>query len=72
MFFKMNTHIKSLLGDKNYLFTPIFLMFFMMGMTNPIHSSTAIAAVTWLIAPLAINMLFSNENDEINYIENNS
>lgn len=72
MFFKMNTHIKSLLGDKNYLFTPIFLMFFMMGMTNPIHSSTAIAAVTWLIAPLAINMLFSNENDEINYIEKNS
>lgn len=62
MFFKMNTHIKTLLEKDGGLFTPIFLILFMMGMTNPIHSSTAIAVVAWLVSPLAINILFYNKS----------
>ena len=59
-----NKVTKSMLGERAKLFTPIFFMLIVMGLTNPIHSATQISFAVWFIAPLTIDLFINKREDE--------
>lgn len=58
LYFSSRKRVNSLLGDAllSKQFTPIFVMFLMLGFTNPIHSTMPLYPVIWLLAPLVIDL----------------
>lgn len=59
-----NKVTKSMLGERAKLFTPIFFMLIVMGLTNPIHSASQISFAVWFIAPLTIDLFINKREDE--------
>ena len=59
-----NKVTKALFDDNKKLFTPIFFMLVLMGLTNPIHSASQISFAVWFIAPLTIDLYFNRNEVE--------
>ena len=59
-----NKVTNSMLGERAKLFTPIFFMLIVMGLTNPIHSAKQIPLAVWFIAPLTIDLYFNRNEVE--------
>ena len=59
-----NKVTKALFDDNKKLFTPIFFMLIVMGLTNPIHSAKQISLAVWFIAPLTIDLYFNRNEVE--------
>ena len=58
LYFSCKQRINTLLGDLKQCrqFAPVFIMFILLGATNPIHSAMPLYTVIWLLAPLVINL----------------
>ena len=63
LLYKAKKAIKLYLGDLNQYFTPYWIMFLIMGFTNPVHSSPAISFILWFIVPAV--MLEFNRKGEV-------
>lgn len=50
-------YIQKWIGSNKKQFKVVFLMFVMMGLTNPIHASLPLGLITWFLAPLIIQMI---------------
>ena len=55
---------KTLIGESAKLFTPIFFMLIVMGLTNPIHSTKQVSFAVWYIVPLTIDLYINKREVE--------
>ncbi len=61
LYFSSAKHLLTLAGDSKELLKSAFLMFALMGLTNPIQAAQPLAYATWFIAPLLISTVFNKE-----------
>ena len=53
--------VKAQLTNGIPQFKVIFIMFIMMGLTNPIHASFPLGLAVWFLAPLTIELIFKED-----------
>ena len=63
--FYVRRYLIRILGSEGELFKPIVLMFILMGLTNPIHSSLALSYAIWLLAPLMLMTMLEKGNKKV-------
>lgn len=61
LFFASRKHLLGLVEVNRELLKPVILMFALMGLTNPVHSSLPLPFATFFIAPLMIMTIFKKE-----------
>ncbi|MBR2335325.1 MAG: hypothetical protein IKA62_03770 [Clostridia bacterium] len=62
LLFAARKYVKNILGEHNKVFTPVFIVFVLMGIVNPIHATDALSFTMWCVAPLIIDYFFNKEN----------
>ena len=62
LLFAARKYVKNILGEHNKVFTPVFIVFVLMGIVNPIHATDALSFTMWCVAPLTIDYFFNKEN----------
>ena len=64
-YFGYHIILKYFIGEeKKKLFTPVFVSLMLMGLVNPIHSVGAVHYIVFLIAPLTLSIIKTDEEEE--------
>ena len=64
-YFGYHIILKHFIGEKKKkLFTPVFVALILMGLVNPIHSVGAVHYIVFLIAPLTLSIIKTDEEEE--------
>ena len=65
LYFSSRKKVKKIINDRSESFKVIFVMLFLMGLTNPIHTALPLMYVVWFLAPLTIYMYREYEEEKI-------
>lgn len=70
LYFSSRKKVKKIINDRSRSFKVIFVMLFLMGLTNPIHAALPLMYVVWFLVPLTIKTYQEYEEKKYGVMEN--